>query len=227
MTTTTQRFGIRRQDGARSSEWVIMWKPRTGDVYIATRTLGGTMKASLHMTGRCHVRTPSHATWHGSGNPPPFLDEWQIDPQSTFSFPFSIVIPSKELRTAPWPIHRDKGTIWIAAPPDKAIEVGFFLVRRTGELTQSLHAAGWSVTIVDALLPDGRRLIVAGGSAEFSKEKEKELCTLRLSAKAFLGRVSNPPANPRLLLLAGPNEYGVRKFVEAALLDEDSQVTPA
>lgn len=216
MATKTQRFGIRRTDGARSSEWVVMWKPSAGDVYVATRTLGGTLKASFHTSGRCHVRAPDTTGWQGDGTPPQFLDAWEIDPDSNYTFPFSIVVPCKELRAGPWPKYRDKGTIWLTAPPDKGVEIGFFFVRALGDLTQNLRAAGWAQTIIDASLPDGRRLLVVAGTATVPKEKEAELDALRQAAKAAIANVSIPPANPRLLLLAGPNEQGVRKFVEAA-----------
>jgi hypothetical protein len=217
MAMRSQRFGVRNTTGARSSEWAVLWKPNASDVYLATRTLGGSMKASLHASGRCHVRAPDPLKWRGTGEPPRFLDTWQIDVASTYQFPFSVVIPEQELRSGDWAMHRDKGTVWLEAIEGQGVEVGIFLLRADGDLSPGLTSAGWHTTIVDALLPDGRRLLVAAGSAMVPAEKLAELETARAKAQAILARSGATVGNPRMLLLAGPNEHGTRKFVEAAV----------
>jgi len=217
MTMHAQRFGVRNDVGARSSEWVVMWKPNTSDVYLATRTLGGSIKVSLHATGRCHIRAPDPKFWRGAGAPPRFLDEWQIDVSSPYVFTFSVVIPEQELRVGNWAVHRDKGTIWVVAEPGRAVEIAIFLVRVTGDMSQNLSAAGWFSTIVDASLPDGRRLLVVAGEATVSDEKQAELEAAKVTARAVMARSGRTLENPRMMLVAGPNEFGVRKFVEAAV----------
>jgi hypothetical protein len=217
MAMRSQRFGVRNATGARSSEWVAMWKTNTSDVYLATRTLGRSMKASFHESGRCHVRAPGPQGWRGVGEPPFFLEEWSIDPASSYAFPFSIVIPEQELRSADWPQHKDKGTVWVEAQPGRGVEVAIFLVRALGDLSANLRAAGWHTGIADALLPDGRRLLVVAGHGTVPTEKLAELKVTKAATRASLEREATPARNPRLVLVAGANEQGTRKFVEAAV----------
>ena len=220
MAMLSQRFGVRNSDGARSSEWIVMWKPNASDVYLATRTLGGSMKVSLHASGRCHVRAPDPQYWRGTGDPPRFLDEWHIDVAANYQFPFSVVIPEQELRRGEWATHRDKGTVWIDAARSKGVEIAIFLVRAIGDLSPGLTAAGWFTTVVDAQLPDGRRLLIAAGASAVPPEKLAELETARATAQAAIAGKRETVRNPRMVLLSGPNEQGVRKFVEAAVLRE-------
>jgi hypothetical protein len=100
------------------------------------------------------------------------------------------------------------------------VEIAIFLVRAIGDLSASLAAAGWATTIVDAPLPDGRRLLVTAGVSAVPVEKLAELETTKAAAQAAMARNAEPVQNPRMVLLAGPNELGVRKFVEAAVLGE-------
>ena len=217
MALRSQRFGVRNHNGARSSEWVVIWKTNTSDVYLATRTLGGIMKASLHETGHCHVRAPDPQKWRGVGDQPRFLDVWNIDVSANYQFPFAVVIPEQELRHGEWAQHHDKGTIWIEAAPGRGVEIAKFLVRANGDLSYSPEASGWSTMIVDAWVPDGRRLIVVAGDAAIPDTKLSELESVRLTARATLENSSTVVRNPRILLLSGPNEEGTRKFVEAAV----------
>lgn len=219
MALRSQRFGVRNAVGGRSSEWVVMWKTNSSDVYLVTRTLGGSMKASLHASGRCHVRAPDSEKWRGQGEPPRFLEVWEIDVDSQYQFPFAVVVPEQELRVAEWAKYRDKGTIWIDAPVDKGVEVAIFLVRAEGDLSTNLNSAGWHTIIVDAALPDGRRLLVAVGDATITDVKLAELEQIRLVAKRALATSNEPVGNPRILMLAGANEQGTRKFVEVAVLE--------
>jgi len=213
MALRSQRFGVRGSDGSRSSEWVVMWKTNTSDVYLVTRTLGKSMKVSLHASGQCHVRSPDPRGWNGVGEPPRFLDTWNIDTTSRYQFPFSVVFPEQELRHGEWFQHRDRGTIWLEATTGQGIEVAIFLIRANGVQSSGLRAAGWAMSVVDAELPDGRRLLVVAGCTTVSSDKLAELEALKIGVTAH-----SPEAmqNPRMVLLAGPDAQGTRKFVEAA-----------
>jgi hypothetical protein len=48
---TVVRFGVRFKGGPRSAVWRLWTGKGTSDVYIAARTLGGVLKASLHESG--------------------------------------------------------------------------------------------------------------------------------------------------------------------------------
>jgi hypothetical protein len=190
-----------------------MWKTNTSDVYLVTRTLGKSMKVSLHASGQCHVRSPDPKGWTGTGEPPRFLDTWNIDATSRYQFPFSVVIPEQELRHGEWFQHRDRGTIWLDASKGQGIEVALFLIRASGDQSSGLTAAGWPISVVDAELPDGRRLLVVAGHITVPADKLAELETLKIGVRAHS---PEPMRNPRMVLLAGPDAQGTRKFVEAA-----------
>jgi hypothetical protein len=173
------------------------------------------MKASIHERGRCHVRAPDPAKWRSPGPAPRFLDEWSIDPKAAFSHPFGVIIPELELRRGDWKKHRDKGTVWIPTKSGEGIEIALFLVRIEGDCGQALAAAGWHTKIVDATLPDGRRLLVVAGKSMAHAERADELNALRLTMGRLLTAHSAPIANPRALLTA-VNDRGTRRFAEVA-----------
>ena len=193
-----------------------MWKTNTSDVYLVTRTMGRSMKVSLHESGHCHVRAPDPKGWTGNGDPPYFLDKWIIDTASQYQWPFSVVVPEQELRHGEWFEHRDRGTIWLEATKGQVIEVALFLIRAAGDQSAGLRAAGWNAGVVDALLPDGRRLLVVAANTTVLPEKLAELKAIKASVKAMAERAHEPMKNPRVVLLAGPDSQGTRKFVEAA-----------
>ena len=196
---------------------MVIWKPHLADVYLATRSLGGSMKVSLHASGECFVRAPNPKSWKGSGAAPRYLDKWLLDVSSTFQFPFSVVVPEQELRIADWAPHREKGTIWINPRPGFGVEVGVFLIRSDQNQDATLEAGGWYETIVDTPLPDGRRLIVAAGTAGVPSDRIIELEAIRVAAQRVIAGRAEPARNPRMILFAGPNDLGTRKFIEAAV----------
>ena len=195
-----------------------MWKTNFSDVYLVTRTLGGIMKASLYESGRCHVRAPDPQQWRGLGEPSNFLDEWDIDVSSKSQFPFGLLVPEQELRHGDWAQYRDKGTVWLEAKPGGGVEVALFLLRSDVDITPRLNEAGWEICLVDATLPDGRRLLVVAGQSTLPPKKLAEREQFKLAARAVIANQIGPVGNPRILLLTGANEQGTRKFVEAAVL---------
>ena len=193
-----------------------MWKPNTSDVYLAARTLGGTLKVSLHATGQCHVRAPDPSKWLSAARPPRFLDLWRINPRSQYEFPFGIIVPTSELRQATWAKHRDKGTTWLSAKQDSAVEIAVFLTRAEPRPMTSLAAAGWHTTVVLERLPDGRDLWVVAGDSRLADDRRAELAGIRAQVRPLIARLPVAPANPRLFLFATDGK-GTRRFVEAAV----------
>jgi hypothetical protein len=218
MATLSQRFGVGDPLGARSSEWVVMWKSTASDIYLAARTLGGTLKASIHESGRCHVRAPDTKSWRSPGAAPHFLDVWSINPQSKYEFPFGIVIPEPELRAGKWPQYRDRGTVWLPVAKGNGIEVAIFLTRASSDQSNALKAAGWHTVIVNTALPDGRHLLVAAGNSIAHIERQAELENLRKQLRSMLVNSPSPSANPRALLFTVDGK-GTRRFVEVAVND--------
>lgn len=217
MTTRSARFGVGDPSGLRSSEWVVMWKSDASDVYLAGRTLGGYLKASLHQSGRCHIRAPDQRFWRSTGTPPSFLDTWTINPESQYEFPFGIIIPASELRCSRWAKHKDKGTIWIPAKAGSSVEIAVFLTRAEPRPVEALGSAGWTTTVVLERLPDGRDLWVVAGETTFPEDRKIEIENLKEHVRPQLALLPAPPENPRLLLVA-TDAKGTRRFVEAAVL---------
>ncbi|MCI0724185.1 MAG: hypothetical protein L0338_35275 [Acidobacteria bacterium] len=216
MTTRSVRFGVGDPAGARSSEWLVLWSSSTSDVYIAARTLGGLLKASLHESGRCHIRAPDPRKWLSPGHPPRFLDTWSIDPQNRYEFPFGVIIPASELRPGPWSQHKNKATLWLPAKPSAAVEIAVFLTRIHPLPVNQLTSAGWHTTIVAERLRDGRDLLVMAGDAKLPHDKRRELDEVKAQARRVASELNTKQSNLRLLLFAS-NEQGTRRFVEAAL----------
>ena len=193
-----------------------MWKFNASDVYLAGRTLGGYLKASIHESGRCHIRAPDQKHWRSPGNPPRFLDVWTINPQSYYEFPFGIIIPASELRQTSWAKHRERGTTWIPATPGKSVEIAVFLTRAEPRPISALASAGWTTTVVLERLPDGRDLWVVAGETTFPEERCRELESLKQHIRSQMATLPSVPANPRLVLVA-TDGTGTRRFVEAAV----------
>lgn len=223
MAKRSQRFGVRNFAGARSSEWVVAWHTNASDVYLATRSLGGSLKASLHASGCCHVRAPDHRNWLGTGSAPLFLDKWQIDVGSNSQFPFAVVIPESELRCGEWAKYPEKNTIWINVSEGSVIRVAVMLVRADGDLSADISAGGWSTIITDAPLPDGRRLLVTAAAlpSAYLAERQADLAAIKATALGVVLRSSVPVGHSRMVVFAGSNEQGTRTFVEAAVLGKN------
>lgn len=193
-----------------------MWKSDASDVYLAGRTLGGYLKASIHESGRCHIRAPDQRHWRSPGSPPQFLDVWMINPQNHYEFPFGIIIPASELRRTSWAKHRNKGTTWIPATSGQSVEIAVFLTRAEPRPISALASAGWTTTVVLERLPDGRDLWVVAGDATVPEERRRELESLKQHIRPQIAELPTVPVNPRLLLVA-TDRKGTRRFVEAAV----------
>lgn len=219
MANRARRFAIGDPGGRRSSEWLVGWKAKTSDVYCATRTLGGNLKASIHESGRCHVRAPGAEYWKSTGPPPKFLEEWTIDPAAPVAHPFGIIIPGSELRAGIWTKHRDRGTVWLPARAGRSVEVAVFLVRTRQDPMPALAAAGWERVLVDERLPDGRRLLAVVGWPPTQIDESMHIERYRAQMAPLLDDAVVPLANPRGVLVA-TDKKGTPKFVEIAAAPE-------
>ena len=216
MSTRSARFGVGDPGGARSSEWVVFWQSNKSDVYLATRTLGDTLRVSLHERGLCFVRAPDAGKWMSPGVPPRLLDRWVIDPSSRYEFPFGIVFPTSELRQGPWAKRKDKGTIWLPLGTGTAVEVAVFLTRAARPPNDLLAFAGWNKIIVSERLNDGRDLTVAATDVDFPEDRRIEVERIKGQVRSVVGTFPSAQANPRLLVFATDGR-GTRRFVEVAV----------
>ena len=196
--------------------------PRASDVYVAARTLGGVWKASLHQSGRCHLRVPQAAVPAPNNLPVEqrFMDVWErADVLPGISHPLSVFIPESELRPIEWGREKPKDTVWLPRPaPGFAVEVSIVLTRPDAVLPPEWPGRGIR-PLLEADLVNGDRLWALWHAFEMGDAKERQLHddkqrALQLSAPALQGRDNR---NVRVLLF-GHNERS-RFFLEAAAAD--------
>lgn len=134
------RFGIFDGGRRRAATWKL-WTETAGDkseVYLACRSLGGTLKASLHDSGRWHIAyTQSAFERYVKGANPKhadrFIDKWprphEFAPGITLAF--RIVTPWSAV-TNLIDGSKSKGVIWLPnAPEPKATEINILFTAPT------------------------------------------------------------------------------------------------
>ena len=97
------RFAVGSADARRSSTWSVGGNKK-GDFYFSTRTLGGILKTSLHLDGRCHYAFTAEDLGKpqslASKNRSRLLDRWNL-PEAPFCCASRILMPETELRAFP------------------------------------------------------------------------------------------------------------------------------
>jgi hypothetical protein len=138
------RFGIHDGAGRRVATWKLWTETSAGrsEVYLACRSIGGTLKASLHESGKWHFAY-SQRTFEEKvqGAIPKFKDRYiekwplpsEIDLGITLAF--RIVTPWSAITT---PVTGDKfkGVTWLPnASEPKATEVDILITKPTTQVT--------------------------------------------------------------------------------------------
>jgi hypothetical protein len=140
MSQRALRFGIHDGAGCRAATWKL-WTEASGgksDVYLACRSLGGVLKASLHESGNWHIAYSQQAFKENVEGVIPkftgrFIEKWprpsEIAPGVTLAF--RIVTPWSAVKN---PIVGSDTTdvTWLPnAPERRATEVDILLVKPT------------------------------------------------------------------------------------------------
>jgi hypothetical protein len=126
------RWAIGSCDGPRSSTWVL-WENKKGDIYVALRSLGGTIKASFHRDGQCQVGFHSDYAETASrrfGVAKRLWQKWRL-PDDPVVRVLQILVPHSELRFF---VDRNPtaDVTWLPAPPAGSIGVVSIFISRTG-----------------------------------------------------------------------------------------------
>jgi hypothetical protein len=132
MPETSLRFAVRNSAGDRAATWK-MWNRKgrgKNDVYLACRSLGGSMKASLHDSGSWHVGflrdfVESEIPDDDPKHEDPYIDRWprpkDIAPGVTLAY--RIVVPTVAVNI-PITEQLPASIEWIpAAPEGRAVEI--------------------------------------------------------------------------------------------------------
>jgi hypothetical protein len=138
------RFGIHDDAGRRAATWKLWTETSAGrsEAYLTCRSLGGTLKTSLHESGKWHIAY-SQRTFeeYVKGAIPKFedryIEKWprpsDIAPGITLAF--RIVTPWSAV-TTPVKGGRFKGVTWLPkAPESKAIEIDVLITKPTTQVT--------------------------------------------------------------------------------------------
>lgn len=140
------RFGIHDESGNRSATWKLWTEIGGGnsELYLANRSLGGTLKASLHQSGNWHIAY-SQKTFEEQveGIIPKFKDrfieKWPRPNEIAFgvTLAFRIVTPSLALKSSK--NHGKYAKVkWIEnAPSSKATEIDIIITK------PEVNVSGW------------------------------------------------------------------------------------
>jgi hypothetical protein len=151
------RWAIGRADGPRSSTWRL-WGNKKGDIYLSARSLGSTVKTSLHADGKCQsgLTQPFFERLRTMGRAPMsrHLDLWRI-PESGLTKAIQIAVPHSEL--SEFASKEDPQTAWLPPPgPSQASVVTLFVGPKEEEHTSWPGEAHGSALVAVAIA--GRRL---------------------------------------------------------------------
>jgi hypothetical protein len=138
------RFGIHDGAGRRAATWKLWTETSAGrsEVYLACRSIGGTLKTSLHESGEWHIAYSQRAFEEKvKGAVPKFEDRYierwprpsEIAPGITLAF--RIVTPWSAV-TTPVKEAKFKGVTWLPnAPEPKATEIDILMTKPTTQIT--------------------------------------------------------------------------------------------
>lgn len=140
------RFGISDGAGRCASTWKL-WTETSGgkcDVYLASRSLGGALKVSLHETGSWHVAYSRRWLTENVADVDPkpadrFIEKWPRPPEIApgFTLALRIVTPWSAV-TGTIDASHDADVTWLTnAPEGSATEVAILLSKTPA------RAAGW------------------------------------------------------------------------------------
>lgn len=131
------RFGINDGHGLRAATWKL-WTETSGqksEVYLACRSLGGKLKASLHQSGAWHVAYSKETFKNDVSDALPDMDRYiqkwprpaEIAPGVTLAY--RIVTPWSAT-TIPIDNSSVKDMVWLpAAPKPQATEIDILIVK--------------------------------------------------------------------------------------------------
>lgn len=146
MTQRALRFGISDGSGRRAATWKL-WTETGGnksEVYLACRSLGGTLKASLHGSGKWHISYSQRVFDRDVKGAIPkqtdrFIEKWPRPPQIApgVTLAYRIVTPWSAV-TNLIDESKTKGVIWIPNAPElKATEIDILFTN------PSTRVSGW------------------------------------------------------------------------------------
>jgi hypothetical protein len=218
------RFAVGAAACPRSAAWRLWTGKGTSDVYIAARTLGGDLKASLHESGVWRFASTKES-WERRGSTAAadrVIERWKRPPPIEGGTPaFMVIVPSGEIGLPRHPLTAKakkytKNVVWVPPAPE-----GFathFIVMYTGPGGPEPSAQD---RFVDRFkLPNGQTIIILIQEHAISEADKQQL---EAGRQAIAEAVRQGPEADRAALeawleprtwLYGHNEIGTRFFID-------------
>ncbi|MDH4079078.1 MAG: hypothetical protein OEU68_04620 [Nitrospira sp.] len=126
------RWAVGTKDGRRSSTW-RMWGDKKGDCYLSMRSIGATLKVSLHRDRRCSVGFTKEFESKKFGFSSRHWHRWVL-PGSPVVKGFQILVPDSDL--AEFASEEKEPMAWIPAPGEgRAVVVTVFIAEPPTEFS--------------------------------------------------------------------------------------------
>ena len=132
------RFGIKDNNSKRAATWKLWTETGGGksELYLANRSLGGTLKASMHQSGSWHIAYTkevyeSRVKGTNTKLKDRFIEKWPRPPEIApgITLAFRIVTPYSAV-TNSTARGNYKGVKWLPnAPESKATEIDIFITK--------------------------------------------------------------------------------------------------
>lgn len=164
------RFGITDGKGHRAATWRLWTETGKGksEVYLAARSLGGTLKASLHESGKWHNAYTQHAFERDvegaiTKQKDRFLEKWprpkDIAPGITLAF--RIVTPWSST-TSPIEESKTKNVIWLPnAPKPKSTEIDVIFTKPTVSVPDWPGSRSMGTELIGSILLENKETVWA------------------------------------------------------------------
>jgi hypothetical protein len=213
------RFAVGTADGPRSGVWRLWTNGRKGDVYLASRHLGGTSKVSFHESGRWRnalITTPALGSSDSvvvnlqGGDDPRMAHVWDRTDNAGpgWTMGFAIIVPEPDVY-GPTPATRLKNEVVYRRPP--AVGSSAVMVLLWGAPAAPLRQhpplvadGSWPIGHLD--VANGDRVWVVTFDLPFADEAEQ----FAEAKRAALEHIAAASAEPLTLENRRASVHGVR-----------------
>ncbi len=221
---TVFRFAVRDDEGRQSSVFRVWRGERSSDVYIASRSVAGEIKASLHQSGRCQIalnkqyaQRPDAVLLEGGDR---YFSKWKRrEPSADAVRAFTIYIPTTELRSVSVEIP-GKPVLWLPpAPQDYAVAVELmYTAAKVREISWRSENGSELPVIARMQLPSGESLWAVYRTVPIDSHVSKPLEAVRTRIRSNPNiRLDHDLAKSELRLVAmGNADDGSHFFIDAS-----------
>jgi hypothetical protein len=224
------RFGVKNESGRQSSIFRVWRGKRTSDIYVASRSIAGEIKASLHQSGSCHialteqyVQRPDALLLEGGDR---YFSKWKRPTADTGVIrAFTIYIPTSELGPATSNIQGKK-VLWLpAAAQDYAVAVELMFTMSHIQNMSWRSEEDFELPVIARMqLPNGQHLWAVYRTVSVSSHIYKPLedvrSRIRSNPEVRLKLQSHDSTgSPMRILVMGNADDGSHFFIDASFAD--------